>query len=374
MKRTPLYNLYASEPGAKLIDFGGWELPVQFEGGIIAEHMAVRKAAGLFDVSHMGEILVEGEGAMAFVDYLITNDLQSIEDGQCIYSPMCRPDGGTVDDLMVYRMRSDRFFIVVNAANTDKDFRWISEENPWVKAEKACPSVRNLSADYAQIAVQGPKAEQILSVLSAEIRDIPFFRFREDLKIDGIPTIISRTGYTGEDGFEIYCKTEAAAALWTRLLEAGRDDGLVPCGLGARDTLRFEAKLPLYGHELSDDITPLEANLSYFVKLDTGRDFCGKASLEKQKSEGIPRSLRGCRMIDKGVAREGYKVFSGDREIGYVTSGTKSPMLDAFLALVLIERGGGLKIGDSIEIELGKKRKRAELVKTPFYKKSGKNG
>jgi aminomethyltransferase len=373
LKKTPLHEVYSTYEGVKLIDFGGWELPVQFEHGIIAEHMAVRKNAGLFDVSHMGEIMVEGTHAADLVNYLVTNDAGRMQDGQCLYSPMCRPDGGVVDDLLIYRMGEEKYFLVVNASNVEKDFAWISRGNPWMQKHPDKPSVRNLSAEYGQIAFQGPNANDYLKEMAGpEIDGIEFFHFRSDLNIGGKSCIISRTGYTGEDGFEIYCAAGDTAAIWNYLLEAGREKGVVPCGLGARDTLRLESRLPLYGHELTDTISPLEANLAFFVKLEQEADFCGKEFLTNQKEEGIPRTLRGCRMIDKGVPRDGYRVFSGDKEIGYVTSGTKSPMLDTFIGLVLIERGSGLQIGDEIEIEIGKKKKRAELVKTPFYKNTGK--
>ena len=224
---------------------------------------------------------------------------------------------------------------------------------------------------WAQIALQGPKANDYLREIAGDVVDqIKFFRFQDGVKIGEHECMVSRTGYTGEDGFEIYCESSAAADVWNTILQHTRDRGVLPCGLGARDTLRFEAKLPLYGHELTEDITPLEANLSVFVKLE-GDDFCGKAALEKQQQAGVPRSLRGCEMIDRGVPREHYKVYSTEgAEIGYVTSGSKSIMLDKFCALVLIKRGIGLKIGNEIEIEMNKKRKRAKLVKTPFYKRS----
>jgi aminomethyltransferase len=373
LKRTPLYDIYKAYKGAKLIDFGGWELPVQFESGIISEHMAVRKNAGLFDVSHMGEILVQGSGSFELVNYLVTNDLSGMNDGQCLYSPMCYPDGGVVDDLLIYRIEREKFFLVVNASNVEKDFAWISKENPWMKSRGDGPAVSNLSEEYGQIAFQGPRANEYMKELvGSGIDDIAFFHFRTDLNIAGKKCIISRTGYTGEDGFEIYCDAADAGAVWNHLYDATKDKGVLPCGLGARDTLRFEAKLPLYGHEITDKITPLEANLSYFVKLEQEADFCAKEALIKQKEEGVPRSLRGCEMIDKGVPRDGYKVYHEEREIGYVTSGTKSPILDSFLGLVLIERRGNLSIGDEILIEIGKKKKRAKLVKTPFYKNTGK--
>jgi len=371
LKKTPLYDVYKDYKGVKLIDFGGWELPVNFENGIIDEHLAVRKNAGLFDVSHMGEITVEGATSEDFVNWLVTNDVKTMNDHQCLYSPMCYPHGGVVDDLMIYRYSPTSYLLVVNAANTDKDFKWITEENEWIKNRNDVPTIKNVSADYAQIALQGPKANDYLrEIVGPVVEEIKFFRFKDSIEIGGQSCIVSRTGYTGEDGFEIYCDSSAAAKVWNTLLNHTKDRGVLPCGLGARDTLRFESKLPLYGHELTQDITPLEANLSAFVKLEA-EDFCGKDALVRQKESGVPRSLRGCEMIDRGVPREHYKVFSteGD-EIGYVTSGSKSIMLDKFCGLVLIKRGIGLKIGDEIEIEMNKKRKRAKLVKTPFYKQT----
>ncbi len=371
LKRTPLYEVYKEYSGVKLIDFGGWELPVNFEPGIISEHLAVRKNAGLFDVSHMGEVLVEGPESTAFLDWLVTNDVTSMENEQCLYSPMCYPDGGTVDDLMVYRFHENGYLVVVNAANTEKDFRWISEENDWAREGRKMPEVSNVSSDWAQIAFQGPNANAYLKEIAGEVVDeIGFFRFKNGIDIAGASCLISRTGYTGEDGFEIYCAAGKAPDVWNELLEKTKDRGVLPCGLGCRDTLRFEAKLPLYGHELTESITPLEANLKAFVNLD-GDDFCGKKALAEQKVQGIPRSLRGCKMIDRGVPRHEYPVFMpGGEEIGFVTSGSKSPMLEGFFGLVLIQRGIGLKFGDQIEIEINGKRKRAELVRTPFYKRT----
>ncbi|MFO7849143.1 MAG: glycine cleavage system aminomethyltransferase GcvT, partial [Spirochaetia bacterium] len=273
LKRTPLYEVYKDYEGAKLIDFGGWELPVNFKEGILAEHFAVRKNAGLFDVSHMGEIIIEGSKSTEFLDWLVTNDVKSMENYQCLYSPMCYPHGGTVDDLMIYKHGEERYLLVVNAANTDKDYEWISKENEWVKNSKDVPSITNVSDSYGQIALQGPRANDYLKeILGEVVDDISFFRFKEGLKIEGHPCIVSRTGYTGEDGFEMYMDSAAAPDVWNALIDRTKERGVLPCGLGARDTLRFESKLPLYGHELSDDITPLEANLSVFVNLE-GDDF-----------------------------------------------------------------------------------------------------
>lgn len=368
LKRTPLFDVYKDYEGAKLIDFGGWELPVNFASGIIAEHMAVRKNAGLFDVSHMGEIAVEGNTSEAFLNWLLPNNLIELKDNQCLYSPMCYSHGGVVDDLLVYKYSKNKFLLVVNASNIEKDYKWITEENYWVKEKSNLPCFKNISDSMSSLAFQGPKSTEYLAEMAGpEVNDINFFYFRDDLKINGVDCIISRTGYTGEVGYEIYVDYKDAPNVWNFILDSTNDKGVLPVGLGARDTLRFESKLPLYGHELAEDISPLEANLGYFIDLD-GDDFCGKNALVKQKNNGIPRSLRGCEMIDKGIPRGGYKVFLDGREVGHVTSGTKSPMLNKFCGLILIRRGLGLKLGDEIQIDIKGKLKKAKLVKTPFYK------
>ena len=372
MKRTPLYEVYNKYEGVKIIEFGGWELPVNFSAGILEEHYAVRNCAGLFDVSHMGEVIIEGPGSEDYVDSLMTNSISNLGDGEVMYTLMCYPDGGVVDDLIVYRISYEKYFLVINAANIEKDFSWIASENPYANGEIFNRlTIENVSKQYCQIAIQGPKAEAVISVLFTEAEKIKFFNFVHDADMCGQKVLISRTGYTGEDGFELYCSNESAPVIWESLLNAGKDYGLIPCGLGARDSLRLEAKLPLYGHEISSTITPLEANLSHFVDF-SGNNFCGKTALITQKEKGIPRTLRGIRMIDKGVPRQGYPVYAGgnDTPAGYVTSGTKSPTTGFFIGLILIERGTGLKIGDTLEIEIHNKRKRAELVKTPFYKKN----
>ena len=368
LKRTPLFEVYKDYEGARLIDFGGWELPVNFASGIIAEHMVVRENAGLFDVSHMGEITVEGDTSEAFLNWLLPNNVVRMEANQCLYSPMCYSDGGVVDDLLVYKYNRNKYLLVVNASNVEKDYKWITQENDWVKEKSNLPEFKNLSDSMSSVAFQGPKSTEYLAEMAgSEVNDINFFYFRDDLKINGIDCIISRTGYTGEVGYEIYVDRKDAPAVWSFILDSTKDRGVLPVGLGARDTLRFEAKLPLYGHELTKDISPLEANLGYFIDLE-GDDFCGKNALAEQKKNGIPRSLRGCEMIDKGIPREGYKVILDGREVGHVTSGTKSPMLNKFCGLVLIERGLGLKLGDEIQIDIKGKLKKAKLVKTPFYK------
>lgn len=364
MKRTPLYDVYHTYEGVKLIDFGGWELPVQFAGGILSEHEVVRTKVGLFDVSHMGECMVEGKHASQFLDYLCTNTISSLSPNQIQYTMMCYPNGTVVDDLLVYCLDSERYLVVLNASNTEKDLAWIQEGNPKAFWK---PSVTDCSAETVQIALQGPLAVKTLQKLLPDCETITSFTFRDHCNLQGVDTLVSRTGYTGEDGFELYCKAEDGKKLWDMLLQAGGEFGIVPCGLGARDTLRMEAKLPLYGHEISDSITPLEANLGVFVHLEK-EDFCGKAALVQQQENGIPRTLRGVEMIEKSVPRAQCKVFLGDREIGFVTSGTKSPTLQKFCAYVMIERSTGLKFGDEIEIEIHGQRKKAKLVKTPFYK------
>ena len=371
LERTPLYPVYSEYEGAKFVDFGGWELPVHFKSGIIAEHMAVRNAAGLFDVSHMGEIVVEGQGSAEFLDRLLTNAVSATEPGKTVYTLMCYPDGGVVDDLIVYRLSDEKFLLVVNASNTAKDFSWITGEAARAAGVKNMPGVRNASLEYAQLALQGPKAELILKkITGTDLSGIGFFSFRDGVAVAGRPALVSRTGYTGEDGFEIYIAPEDAPGVWTAILEAGLPEGILPCGLGARDTLRFEAKLPLYGHEISETVTPLEAGLSAFVDFSK-KDFIGKNSLQAMKEAGIPREIRGCEMLDKGVPRQGYPVMRNGRKIGTVTTGTISPMLNAFLALVLVERGV-LRQGDEFEIEINGNARRAKVVKTPFYKKTGK--
>jgi aminomethyltransferase len=372
MKRTPLFDVYESYDGVKLTDFGGWELPLHFSEGIIAEHMAVRERAGVFDVSHMGEISVIGPDASSLLQYLVTNNVSRMNSSDVIYSPMCYPDGTVVDDVIIYKRAEDSFLIVVNAANTQKDMQWISGDNPWMHnhGKDADVMVEHVSDAYVQIALQGPEAEHILSRVYPGCSCISFFTFADHVSVGGYEALVSRTGYTGESGFEIYTAASDGPKVWELLLREGRDTGLLPCGLGARDTLRLEAKLPLYGHEISEEITPLEANLSVFVDFESG-DFCGRDALLFQKENGIPRSLRGIIMEDRGVARNGYRVFSKEDDIGYVTSGAKSPMLEEFIALVLVKRGIGLKIGDPVDIEVRGKRKRARLVKTPFYKQTG---
>lgn len=369
MKRTPLYDLYSQYEGVKLIDFGGWELPVNFSAGILAEHETVRTKVGLFDVSHMGECLVSGENATEYLDYLCTNAIHTMSSGQVMYTMMCYPNGTVVDDLLIYCRDRTSYLVVMNASNIEKDLAWIQELNP--KASEK-PMVSDLSNKTVQLALQGPLACKVLQKLVPDCDTIQSFTYRSPCAVGEVMALVSRTGYTGEDGFELYCASKDGPQLWDMLLSAGKDEGILPCGLGCRDTLRMESKLPLYGHEISDTITPLEANLGIFVHLEK-EDFCGKDALSLQKEQGIPRTLRGVEMVDKAVPRAECKVFLGEKEIGFVTSGTKSPTLQKFCAYVMIERNSGLKIGDELEIEIHGNRKRAKLVKTPFYKHGKRN-
>jgi aminomethyltransferase len=358
--RTPLYENHL-KLGAKMIEFGGWDLPVEYSG-IIEEHRRVRSAAGLFDVSHMGEILITGPDAESAVQRLITNDISKAPEKKVIYSPMCYENGGVVDDLMVYKYSGERYLLVVNAANTEKDFIWIRDNlSGNARAE-------NVSNSYAQLAIQGPEAEDILQRISqSPLSDIGFFFFNPDAIIGGVDAIVSRTGYTGEDGFEIYVPWDRAPDVWERILEAGRSNGLAPIGLGARDTLRLEAALPLYGHELSRDITPLEAGLAGFVKL--GKDqFIGKDALAAQKSTGTARKLAGFEMVERGIPRNDYEVRANGRTIGKVTSGTWSPTLEKNIGIALIETGYSEE-GTEIDIIVRNRPVRARVVNLPFYRK-----
>ena len=359
-KRTPLYEEHQAAK-AKLIDFGGWQMPVQY-AGVIEEHKTVRTKAGLFDVSHMGEINVYGKEALEFVQMLITNDVSKLEDGRILYSPMCYPDGGIVDDLLVYRYDTKHFFIVVNASNTDKDYTWMLEQ-----AKKFDVVVDNVSDQYAQLALQGPLAEIILQRISkVNLAIIKYYTFVHG-EIDGVQCLISRTGYTGEDGFEIYVSPEYARQLWRKILEIGSPEGVEPIGLGARDTLRFEARLPLYGNELGAEISPLEAGLGFFVKLDKVA-FIGKDALQTQKVQGIPRKLVGLEMIGRGIARSHYPLQKNGEVIGFVTSGSFSPTLNKNIALGLI-RADLVVLGDVLDVLIREKPVQAKMIPTLFYKR-----
>lgn len=362
LKRTPLYEEHMAAK-AKLIDFGGWEMPVQY-AGVVEEHHAVRTKAGLFDVSHMGELNVQGKDALAFVQMLLTNDLSKLEDGQILYSPMCTPSGGIVDDLLVYRFNAEQFFLVVNASNTAKDFAWLVEQ---VKAFGSDVSVENCSDQFAQLALQGPLAEQILQRLTAlDLRRIRYYTFVQG-EVDGVSCLISRTGYTGEDGFELYISPSFARQVWQDIMQSGASDGIQAIGLGARDTLRFEACLPLYGNELGADISPLEAGLGRFVKFNK-IDFLGKNALLTQKEQGVARKLVGLEMIGRGIARSHYQLQKDSIDIGFVTSGSFSPTLNKNIALALI-RSDLAAQGDILDVMIRGKAVQAKIVPPVFYRR-----
>ena len=363
MKRTPLYGKHVAL-GGRMIDFGGWELPVQYQD-IIKEHEQVRVAAGLFDVSHMGEIAVKGPEAQRFIQRMVTNDISGAQDMQAVYSPMCYEDGGVVDDLLIYRMGEEDYLLIVNAANTDKDYEWLCAH---VSDDVA---LNNVSDEYAQLAIQGPNAECILQRLCDKpLEDIKFYRFRTDVRVAGVSGIVSRTGYTGEDGFELYLPAEEAAGVWDALLEAGRDDGLVPAGLGARDTLRFEVALPLYGHELSDSISPLEAGLGMFVRLDK-EEFIGKEALAAQKAAGLNRRVVGFEMTERGIPRAQLDVQRDGVSVGFVTSGGFAPSVGKNLGLALVDIGCTAE-GTELDVIIRDKPVKAQVVKKPFYSKKYK--
>lgn len=358
--KTPLYDCHVACKG-KIVPFAGYLLPVQYESGVIAEHMAVRTKAGLFDVSHMGETLFCGKDALANIQRLVTNDCTGMVDGQARYSPMCNDAGGVVDDLIVYRMSEEKYMIVVNAANRHKDVQWM-------KAHLFGDVIfQDISDEMAQIALQGPKSLEILQKLTPQ-ESIPtkYYSCVEHGSVAGIPCIVSKTGYTGENGFELYCAPKDAPALWDILLKAGKEFGLIPCGLGARDTLRLEAAMPLYGHEMDDEITPLETGLGFAVKMQK-EDFIGKKAIEQK---GIPALKRvGIQMTGRGIAREHCDVYAGEKLIGHTTSGTFCPFLGYAVAMALIEADSAA-LDDTVQIDIRGKKVEAKIVKLPFYKKA----
>ncbi len=359
VKRTPLYNVHVAA-GAKMVEFGGWLMPVQYEG-ILKEHQAVRSAAGLFDVSHMGEIRISGQGARDFLQKLVTNDVSRLKPGCALYSPMCNPQGGTIDDLLVYQLEDDQYLLVVNAANIQKDY-------DWVKSQAASSVIiENVSEKTCQLALQGPAAQRILQKITAiDLRDTKYFCFVYG-RVEGVECLVSRTGYTGEDGFELYFPAEHAEALWQAILAAGQLGGVKPVGLGARDTLRFEACLALYGHELTDEISPLMAGLGWTVKFNKP-EFIGREALLKEKEAGPTHRLVGLEMIDRGIPRQGYPLYKEDREVGWVTSGTFAPTLEKNLGLAYVAVQWA-KTGGELDVMVRNKPLKARIVQKPFYKR-----
>ena len=357
--KTPLYDCHVAA-GGKIVPFAGYLLPIQYSSGIVAEHLAVRRQAGLFDVSHMGEILCRGRDALANLQRLMTNDFTGMEDGQARYSPMCYENGGIVDDLIVYKVKENDYFIVVNAANKDKDFQWMKDH------QFGEVQLEDRSDAIAQIALQGPKAQAILERL-APAGKIPakYYHAVFDGEAGGIPCVISRTGYTGEDGFEFYLEADRAPELWDLLLETGKDDGLIPCGLGARDTLRLEASMPLYGHEMDETITPLEADLAFAVKMNKD-SFIGKEGIQEHLP--LARKRVGLQVNGRGIVREHTPILADGREIGASTSGTHCPFLGRPVAMALLEMPY-TQPGTKVTALVRGREVEAEVVSMPFYKK-----
>lgn len=360
-KRTALYEAH-QRAGARLVDFAGWEMPERYSG-VIDEHHAVRRGAGLFDVSHMGEIRVHGAGALAFLQALTPNDVAKLKPGRAHYSGLLTDQGTYVDDLLIYHLAEDDYLLVVNAANHAKDLAWILEA---VQDHDDCV-VEDISSDYALLALQGPKAPAILARLTAaDLASIRYYRFL-DTTVSGASCLLSRTGYTGEDGFELYLPPSEAPRIWEELLVVGAADGLRPAGLGARDTLRLEAGMALYGHELDGTTTPLEAGLGWVVKLGKG-DFRGRDALVAQREAGLTRKLIGFEIRGRGIARQGHTVLAGDREVGTVTSGTFSPTFEKAIGTAYVPPELAT-VGSELEIEVRKRRLPAGVVELPFYRR-----
>ncbi|MBH1940098.1 glycine cleavage system aminomethyltransferase GcvT [Mobilitalea sibirica] len=360
--KTPLYECHVRAKG-KLVPFAGYLLPVQYETGVIEEHMAVRTAAGLFDVSHMGEVTLTGNDALFNVQRLVTNDCSQMVDGQVKYSPMCNEEGGIVDDLLIYRKSRDSYLLVINAANRHKDVAWIKEH---LTGEV---DFEDISDQVAQLALQGPMAKSILGKITEEAQlPVKYYSFAEHLMIAGIDCLVSRTGYTGEDGYELYCHSQDAVKLWKVVMEAGEqlEAGLIPCGLGARDTLRLEAAMPLYGHEMDDTISPLETGLGFAVKLNK-EDFIGKAAII---AKGKPTKVRvGLDITGRGIARENCPVYYKEELIGRTTSGTHCPYLGRPVAMALLDCKYS-EASTQVEVEVRGRRISAQIVDLPFYKRS----
>ncbi len=363
--KTPLADRHVAL-GARMVDFAGWYMPVQYEG-VMAEHRAVRSAAGLFDLGHMGQVNVTGPDALAFLNYVGSNDTSVLAPGEAHYSLLLYPDGGVIDDIIIYRPLSGvGYFVVINAANTPKDVEWLQTQRK--SRQDLDVDVENISDKTGMIAIQGPKAADIVAGLSStDLTEQPYFSMRETT-IAGVECRAGRTGYTGEDGWEFYCDVDKVGDVWDALMEAGAEHGLKPIGLGARDTLRLEARMPLYGQELSSEINPLEAGLSWAVKLDKD-DFVGRDALAAAKEAGINRRTVGFKMVERGgVPRTHYPVQVEGREVGHVTSGTSSPTLGENIGLALIERSAA-GVGKPLDIIIRGKPVRAEQIKMPFYKR-----
>ncbi|MCB0344869.1 MAG: glycine cleavage system aminomethyltransferase GcvT [Bdellovibrionales bacterium] len=369
LRRTPLYDCH-KQAGARFVPFGGWEMPVQYSG-LVDEHNAVRNQAGLFDVSHMGEVIVTGEKALEFLQHVTSNDVSKLTNGKAQYSLLTNESGGVVDDIIVYKRGDNDYLLCVNAANTDKDFQWLTEHNTFGV------NLDNVSQQYAQIALQGPKAVAILAdtlklpAAKFELDEFPSFThqtFKHNFGNGEVEILIARTGYTGEDGFELFVEPNAAPVLWDQLMENGQAEGLKPAGLGARDTLRLEACYPLHGHELADDITALESGLAWVVKLDKG-DFIGRDALAAEKESGSRRKLVGLEVVDAGIIRQGAVVTdAAGNEVGEVTSGTKPPTVGKAIGIALIDASSA-KLGTNLLADVRGRKLAVKVIKKPFYKR-----
>lgn len=358
--KTPLYDAHL-EAGGKMVSFAGYMLPVQYkDGGVIKEHLAVRNQVGLFDVSHMGEVVYEGKDALENLQYIVTNDFSNLEIGRVRYSLMCNEAGGVIDDLLVYKCSAEKYLLVINAANKAKDIAWMKQH---LFGEV---TFSDQSDQFVQVALQGPYAKEIIEKLT-DPDEIPktYYSFTENANVGGVNCILSRTGYTGEFGYELYCRSEEGVKLWELLLETGKEYGILTCGLGARDTLRLEAGMPLYGHEMTEEITPFETDLSFAVKLKKEK-FIGKQALI---DKGEPKITRiGLQLMDRGIVREGADVYFNEKKIGQTTSGTMCPFINKACAMALVERDN-VEIGSEIEVEVRGKKIAAKVVALPFIKK-----
>ncbi len=359
MKKTALNSIH-KELGAKMVEFAGWQMPVQYEG-VRQEHLAVRSSAGLFDVSHMGEVEVRGAEAIEFCQWITTNNVKKVEDFQAQYTLLCNTEGGVIDDVIIYKFSDDHFLFCVNASNSDKDFNWIKKEEGKFNVE-----VSDKSSEYSQIAIQGPDSKTILSeAIESDLDSIRKFRF--ELKDwGGHEIIVARTGYTGEEGYEIFLPWDQAPELWNKLMLTGRGLGIKPCGLGARDTLRIEMGYSLYGHEIDEHINPLEAGLSRYIKLD-GDDFIGRDALTNSMDEGLANTLVGFEMIERGIPRQGYGIFKDGASLGSVTSGTLSPSLEKSIGLGYLSNK--VEHNGIIQIQIRDTLRDAKIVSIPFYSK-----
>ena len=368
VRKTAL-NAVHRRMGAKMVDFNGWDMPVEYPAGLIAEHLAVRAGVGIFDVSHMGDIRISGRQALAAVQHITMNDASKLQIGQCQYSAMLYPQGTFVDDVIVHRFGDSDFFFVINAGTREKDIAWVRENTRSFDCK-----VEHLSDDFTQIAIQGPHGAEVLQKLTdADLSKVKFYWFTRGTVCGLKDTLIARTGYTAEDGFEIYVPTDEATSerVWNEVLAAGKPFNVLPCGLGARNTLRLEGKLALYGHEISDSITVWEAGVNKWLKMDKG-EFIGRRSLERQQADGITRTLVGLEMIERGIGRDGYKVLDDSgRQIGYVTSGSYAPFLKRNIALAYVPPAKSA-LDTVVEVEIRGQAVKAKVVPVPFYKRPKK--